>query len=209
MIFSEQFRRWRRTNGHRTMICTRCIHNREIARLAEEQARLRDICSKCHLGESVGGSGRVSLDAIHDGTIARIARVAPNHAPFDPGEIDKPRQEPDAETQTRDTLQTLLACVAELPYEQVTRLVQIVDAFRALNRRQFEIVAHLLNGGTVTGYAEAHGLSRQTASARMKALFKAHPIFRAIGRGKGGGLSKVRNVIKNDKKYQKCESSQK
>lgn len=203
MIFSEQFRRWRRTNGHHAMTCTRCKHNREIARLAEEQARLRGICSQCHLGEGVAGGGRVSLDAIHDGAVARIAKAAPNHTPFDPGEIDEPPREPDAETQTRDTLQTLLACVAALPYEQVTRLVQIADTFRTLNRRQFEIVAHLLNGGTVIGYAEAHGLTKQTASARMKALFKAHPVFQSISRGKCVKVSKVQKMS------QKCKNSQK
>lgn len=209
MIFSEQFRWWRSTNGHHAMTCTRCKHNREIARLAEEQARLRGICSQCHLGEGVAGGGRVSLDAIQDGTVARIVKAAPNHAPFDPGEIDEPPREPDAETQTRDTLQTLLACVAALPYEQVTRLVQVADTFRTLNRRQFEIVAHLLNGGTIIGYAEAHGLTKQTASARVKALCKAHPDFRALVRVKGGCLSPLQKSIKNDKKYQKCENSQK
>lgn len=203
MIFNEQFRRCRRTNGHHAMTCTRCKHNREIARLAEEQARLRGICSQCHLGEGVAGGGRVSLDAIQDGTVARIVRAAPNHAPFDPGEIDEPPREPDAETQTRDTLQTLLACVAALPYEQVSRLVQIADTFRTLNRRQFEIVAHLMNGGTIIGYAEAHGLTKQTASARIKALFKAHPVFQSISRGKCGKVSKVQKIS------QKCKNSQK
>lgn len=205
MIFSEQFRRWRRTNGYHAMTCTRCKHNREIARLAEEQARLRGICSQCHLGEGVAGGGRVSLDTVHDGVIGRMGKVTPNHAPFhtyDPGEIDEP-QEPDAKTQTRDTLQTLLACVAALPYEQLTRLVQIADTFRTLTRRQFEIVAHLLNGGTVTDYAKANGLSKQTASARMKALFKAHPVFLSISRGKCGKVSKVQKMS------QKCKNSQK
>lgn len=185
------------------MTCTRCKHNREIARLTEEQARLRGICSQCHLGEGVAGGGRVSLDAIQDGTVARIVKAAPNHAPFDPGEIDEPPRELDAETQTRDTLQTLLACVAALPYEQVTRLVQIADIFKTLTRRQFEIVAHLLNGGTVTDYAKANGLSKQTASARMKALFKAHPVFQSISRGKCGKVSKVQKIS------QKCKNSQK
>lgn len=193
------------------MTCTRCKHNREIARLAAEQARLRDICSHCHLGENVARSSSISLDAIHDGTIGRVAKVAPNHAPFhtcDPIEINEP-QPLDAEQQTRDTLQTLLACVAALPYEQIARIVQIADVFKILTKRQFEIVAHLLNGGTVTDYARANGLSKQTASARMKALFKAHPVFRAIGRGKGGGLPKVQKNVKNDKNCQKCENSQK
>ena len=193
------------------MTCTRCKHNREIARLAAEQARLRDICSHCHLGENVARSSSISLDAIHDGTIGRVAKVAPNHAPFhtcDPSEIDDP-QPLDAEQQTRDTLQTLLACVAALPYEQVSRLVQIADVFKTLTKRQFEIVAHLLNGGTVIAYAQAHGLTKQTASARMKALFKAHPVFQAIARGKDGRLSKnAKRLSKIQKASQKCENSQ-
>ena len=188
------------------MTCSKCKHSREIARLADfpderERARLRDICSKCTLSEKLPGDGSVSLDNILDGTADRIAKVAPNHKTsytYDPGEIDEP-QEPDAKTQTRDTLQTLLACVAALPYEQLTRLVQIADTFRTLTRRQFEIVAHLLNGGTVTDYAKANGLSKQTASARMKALFKAHPVFQSISRGKCGKVSKVQKYLKNAK----------
>lgn len=169
------------------MTCTKCKHNREIARLAEEQARLREICSKCRLGEDLAGDGSVSLDAIHDGTVDRVAKVAPNHPTsytYDPGEIDEPRREPDAETRANDALTTLLACVAALPYEQVARLFNVAEVFQTLTRPEFEIVAHFLNGGTMIGYAEAHGLTKQTAFARIKALFKARPIFKAIANGR-------------------------
>ena len=119
------------------MTCWKCRHSREIARLTEEQARLRKICSKCRLGEDLAGDGSVSLDTIHDGTIARIANVAPN-APtsytYDPAEIDEPQQEPDAETRTKDALTTLLACVAALPYEQIGRLAQLAEVFQSLTR---------------------------------------------------------------------------
>lgn len=179
------------------MTCTKCKHNREIARLAEEQARLREICSKCRLGEEIAGDGSVSLDAIHDGTVDRVVKVIPNHPTaytFDPGEIDEPRQEPDAETRVEDTLTTLLACVAALPYEQVARLAKVAEVFQTLTRSEFEIIAHLLNGGTMIGYAEAHGLTKQTAFARIKALFKSRPVFKAIAnggltRGKGGRVA--------------------
>ena len=168
------------------MTCTKCRHNREIARLAEEQARLREICSKCRLGEDLAGDGSVSLDVIHDGTVGRIAKVAPNHpasCTCDPGEIDEQRQEPDTEMRANDALTTLLACVAALPYEQVARLAKVADVFKTLTIPEFEIVAHFLNGGTMIGYAEAHGLTKQTAFARIKALFKARPIFKAIANG--------------------------
>lgn len=169
------------------MICTKCQHRQEIDRLLEDQARLREICSQCALGENVAGDGSVSLDAIRDGTAGKILKVAPGYRAydtFDPGEIGEPPKEPDAETRTMDTLQTLLACVAALPYEHIGRLGQIADVFKGLSEREFEIVAHLLNGGTMTGYAKAHGLTRQTAFARINALFKAHPVFKAIANGR-------------------------
>ncbi len=168
------------------MTCAKCRHNREIARLVDEQARLRAICSKCRLGEDIAGDGSVSLDAVHDGTLGRVASVSPECATsctFDPGGIDEPPQGPDEGTRTRDALATLLACVAALPYEQVARLAKVAEVFRGLTRREFGIVAHLLNGGTLVGYAEAHGLTRQTAFARIKALFRARPAFRSIANG--------------------------
>ena len=188
------------------MTCTKCKHNREIARLAEEQARLREICSKCRLGENLAGDGSVSLDMIHDGTVDRVAKVAPNHPTsytYDPGEIDDPRPEPSAETRANDALTTLLACVAALPYEQVARLSKVAEVFQTLTRPEFEIVAHFLNGGTMIGYAEAHGLTKQTAFARIKALFKARPIFKAIANGglthgKGGRVALPRPERQTD-----------
>lgn len=167
---------------------------------------MRKICSKCRLGEKLAGDGSVSLDVIHDGTIDRVAKVVPNHPTsytFDPGEIDEPRQEPNAETRANDALTTLLACVAALPYEQVARLSKIAEVFQNLTRPEFEIVAHLLNGGTMIGYAEAHGLTKQTAFARIKALFKAHPVFKAIAnggltRGKGGRIALPRPERQTD-----------
>ena len=188
------------------MTCTKCRHNREIARLAEEQTRLREICSKCRLGEDLAGDGSVSLDAMHDGTVGRVAKVAPNHhasCTYDPGEIDEQWQDPDTDMRANDALTTLLACVAALPYDQVARLAKVADVFRTLTRQEFEIVAHFLNGGTMIGYAEAHGLTKQTAFARIKALFKARPIFKAIANGgmthgKGGRVAVQRPKYQTD-----------
>ena len=188
------------------MTCAKCRHSREIARLAEEQARLRDICSKCRLGEDIAGHGSVSLDAIHDGTLTRVASVSPERATsntFDPGEIDERLKGAAEETSTKDTLATILACVATLPYEQVARLAKVAEVFRGLTRQEFGIVSHLLNGGTLIGYAEANGLSKQTAFARIKALFKSRPLFRSIAnggltRGKGGRASSQQAVCQGD-----------
>lgn len=167
---------------------------------------MREICSKCRLGEDLAGDGSVSLDAIHDGTVDRVANVAPNHPTsytYDHGESDEPRREPDAETRANDALTTLLACVAALPYEQVARLAKVAALFQNLTRQEFEIVAHFLNGGTMIGYAESHGLTKQTAFARIKALFKAHPIFKAIANGglthgKGGRVAVPRPEYQTD-----------
>ena len=188
------------------MTCSKCRHSREIARLAEEQARLRDICSKCRLGEGVAGDGSVSLDAIHDGTLARVASVSPERATaytFDPGDIDERMHGPDEDTRAKDALATILSCVSSLPYEQVARLSKVAEAFRGLTRQEFGIVAHLLDGGTLIGYAEANGLSKQTAFARIKSLFNARPVFRSIANGglthgKGGRASSQHAVCQGD-----------
>lgn len=171
-----------------------------------EQARLREICSKCRLGEGIAGDDSVSLDSLQDGTAGRVVGVAPNHAPFhtfDPGAIDEPGREADEETRTRDALATLLSCVAALPYGQVARLAAVAEVFRGLTRQEFGIVAHLLNGGTLAGYAEAHGLTRQTAFARIKALFRARPAFRSIANGglthgRGGRKAAPRKTFQPD-----------
>ena len=188
------------------MTCAKCRHSREIARLADEQARLREVCSKCRLGEEIAGDGSVSLDAIHDGTLARVASVSPERSiayTFDPGEIDERLKGPDDGTRTKDALATILACVASMPYEQVARLAKVAEVFRGLTRQEFGIIAHLLNGGTLIGYAEANGLSKQTAFARIKALFKARPVPRSIAnggltKGKGGRAAAQQAVFEGD-----------
>lgn len=188
------------------MTCAKCRHSREIARLAEEQARLREVCSKCRLGEEIAGDGSVSLDAIHDGTLDRVASVSPGRSTsytFDPGEIDERMQGQDEETMTKDALATILACVAAMPYDQVARLAMVAEVFRGLTRQEFGIVSHLLNGGTLIGYAEANGLSKQTAFARIKALFKSRPVFRSIAnggltKGKGGRAAAQQAVCQGD-----------
>ena len=174
------------------MTCSKCRHSREIARLAEEQARLRDICSKCRLGEDLAGDGSVSLDVIHDGTVGRVADVAPNHPTsyntFDPGTIDEPQKEPDAETRARDALHTLLSCLAQIDYKTFTTLFEAIftaksGKVKAFSQEEFGIFAHLLNGGTMIDYAEAHGMTKQTSFARIKTMFNSRPVFRAIANG--------------------------
>ena len=193
------------------MTCTKCKHNREIARLAEEQARLREICSKCRLGEDLAGDGSVSLDAIHDGTVDRVAKVAPNHPTsytYDPGEIDEAQRDPDPETRTKDALTTLLACLAQIDYKTFSTLFEAIftaksGKVKAFSQEEFGIFAHLLNGGTMIDYAEAHGMTKQTSFARIKALFNSRPVFRAIANGglthgKGGRVATPRPEYQTD-----------
>ena len=181
------------------MKCHKCKHNAEIA-------RLRDICSKCELGDKCAVSDSVSLDTIHDGTLDRVVRVAPNHQTaytFDPGTIDEPA---DAETSERDktwdAMTTLLACIAAIPFEDFKRLMEYFFTAKSgkiefLTKTEFQILAHLLNGGTMIEYAEADEETKQTAFARIKSLFNSRPIFRAIAnggltRGKGGRVATPR-----------------
>jgi len=154
---------------------------------------LRAICAKCTLGENAEG-GNLSYDTMQDGTVAKVADVVPNHptfATFDPGEIDETEPEIDEATRTRDTQTTLLACVAALPFDAI---IPIAKVLAALTREEFEIVAHLLNGGTMIAYARNREITKQTAFARIKALFGKYPVFRAIAnggllRGKGGRVA--------------------
>jgi hypothetical protein len=181
------------------MTCGKCKYNREIARLLDSQKRLREICSKCHLGETIAGDNSVSLDNIADGTAGRVVDVVPtartcHTIDHELDRIDEPDEEISAEKKTMDALTTLLACVAAIPYEQLGRLVRVAKVFETLDRTDFEIVSHLLNGGTMISYAQTHGLTKQTAFARIKNLFKAHPIFRTIANGnlthgKGGRVA--------------------
>ena len=186
------------------MTCHNCRHNREIA-------RLREICSKCRLCEEIAGDGSVSLDAIHDGTVGRVAKVDPNHQTsytFNPDEIDEPRHDPDAKTRTQDALHTLLACFSELDYETVSKLFNSIFSVKTgeqkfFSKEEFEIVAHLMGGGTMISYAEAHGLTKQTAHSRIKELFKNRPLFENIAnggllQGKGGRVATPRKVSQMD-----------
>lgn len=193
------------------MTCHNCRHSREIARLAEEQARLREICSKCTLGNKTAGGGGVSLDTIQDGTAARVLPVVPNRPTsytFDPGEIDESRRELDAETRARDALHTLLSCLAQIDYKTFTTLFEAIftaksGKVKAFSPEEFGIFAHLLNGGTMIDYAEAHGMTKQTSFARIKTLFNSRPVFRAIANGglthgKGGRVAVPRPEYQTD-----------
>lgn len=193
------------------MTCHKCRHNREIAQLAEEQARLREICSKCRLGEDISGGGSLSLDTISDGAVGRVAQVVPNAQTsytFDPGEIDEQQPESGDEKRPRDALHTILACLGEIDYETFVKLFEAIFTAKsgkveAISREEFGIFAYMLNGGTMTDYAEAHGLTKQTSFARIKTLFNARPVFRAIASGRltqgtGGRVAVQRPEVQLD-----------
>ena len=176
------------------MTCHKCPHNAEIA-------RLRAICSKCELGDKCAVSGTFSLDAMTDGAIdaprmrAQRAAGLESSTTFDPANIDEP---PSAETQEdrdRDALVALLADIAAVSYERVNDLVRLVRAFEGLDREEVELVQHFLNRGTMTSYARAYGLSKQTAHARCKALFRHKPVFKAIANGLLGKLKGGRKPV--------------
>lgn len=171
------------------MTCHRCQHNAEIA-------RLREICSKCELGDRCAVSGTFSLDAMTDGGIddprmrAKRAAGLRSSATFDPDAIDAPAADDDAsrEEDDRDAFTALLADLSAVRYERVHDLATLVRAFEGLDRMEFELVQHFLNGGTMASYARANGLSKQTAHARCKALFRRRPVFRSIANGLLGKL---------------------
>lgn len=172
------------------MTCHRCPHNAEIA-------RLREICSKCELGDGCAVSGTFSLDAMTDGAIddprmrARRAAGLRSSASFDPDGLDADdADDADAlrEEADRDAFTALLADLSAVRYERVHDLITLVRAFAGLDRREFGLVRHFLNGGTMASYARAYGLSKQTAHARCKALFRRRPVFRSIANGLLGKL---------------------
>ncbi len=175
------------------MTCHRCQHNAEIT-------RLRAICSKCELGDKCAVSGTFSFDAMTDGAIddprmrAKRAAGLQSSADFDPCAIDEPAAGASREDLDRDAFTALLADLSAVRYERVHDLITLVNAFTGLDRREFELVQHFLNRGTMASYARAYGLSKQTAHARCKALFRHKPVFKAIANGllgklKGGRVS--------------------
>ncbi len=169
------------------MTCHRCQHNAEIE-------RLRAICSKCELGDKCAVSGTFSLDAMTDGWIddprmrAKRAAGLRSSADFDPCAIDEPAAGASRDDMDRDAFTALLADLSAVRYERVHDLATLVRAFEGLDRMEFGLVRHFLNGGTMSSYARANGLSKQTAHARCKALFRRRPVFRSIANGLLGKL---------------------
>ena len=169
------------------MTCHKCPHDREIS-------RLRAICSKCQLGDKCAVSGTFSLDAMTDGAIddprmrAQRAAVLQAHATFNPDDLDEAQTpETDAE-RAHDAFISILADLSQVPYERLYDLLRLVRSFDGLDRKEFALVQHFLNGGTMASYARAENLSKQTAFARCKALFRHKPIFQAIANGLLGKL---------------------
>ena len=175
------------------MTCHKCPHNAEIE-------RLRAICSKCELGDKCAVSGTFSLDNMTDGAVddprmrARRAAGLKSSATFNPDAIDEPAE--GSADDERDTFITLLADLSAVKYERVSELITLVRAFEGLDRKEFMLVQHFLNRGTMASYARAFGLSKQTAHARCKALFRHKPVFRAISNGLLGKLKGGRKSVK-------------
>ena len=147
--------------------------------------RLRRNCRDCRRCGAVAGNGQVSLDAIHDGTTAQVLDVAPGvqtSYTFDPcdGIEPQPDENNQGEQTIQETLQTFVSCIARLPYDEAWRVAAVADTFRGMSRIEFEIAVHLIRGGDLVSYTRANGLTRQTAHARFKTFFRAHPIFRSI-----------------------------
>jgi len=169
------------------MTCHKCPHNAEID-------RLRAICSKCQLGDKCAVSGTYSLDNMTEGAIddprmkAKRAAGLESATTFDPAEMDEPPAAESPEERDRDAFVMLLADISAVSYERVGDLVRLVRAFEGLDRKEVELVQHFLNRGTMASYARAFGLSKQTAWARCKALFRHKPVFQSIANGLLGKL---------------------
>ncbi len=169
------------------MTCHRCPNSKEIA-------RLREACMKCELGDASAVSGTFSLDAMTDGAIddprmrAQRAAGLQSQSTFNPDEIDEPPTPETPEQRARDAFVSLLAHLSQVPYEHLCDLISLVRQFDGLDRREFALVQHFLNGGTMASYARAENLSKQTAFARCKALFRHKPLFRSIANGLLGKL---------------------
>lgn len=140
-----------------------------------EQSRLREICSKCRLGEEIAGDGSISLDNIHDGTVGRVAKVAPEHATsctFDPDEIDEQRHGLDEETRTNDALATLLSCVAyAASAEEVRRYTKA--AKHDLRDRELRRASYPGDHGHVKIGGHAYTLYRTTPPLLLRDEFAA------------------------------------
>lgn len=168
------------------MTCHNCQHNAEIE-------RLREICTSCALGDKCATSGTFSLDAMTEGAIdtpgmrARRAAGVADRSAFDPSSIDGVEGPTEAELE-RDALVRLLADLAAIPYGKLDHVIKLVRAFEGVGEVDFGLVQHFLNGGTMTTYAREFGLSKQTAWARCKALFRRHPVFKEVSNGLLGKL---------------------
>ena len=155
------------------MTCHRCPHNTEIA-------RLREICSKCRLGEGLAGDRSISLDAILDSTESRILDVAPNVETvytFDPGEIDEPKREK-------------VNCATRFSEETEEALKRLLYSFAALSPEVLKILHGLLNGLTLAEIARREGISKQLMQYRYKKALKIAPWLAVLrgGRDTGGKL---------------------
>ena len=146
------------------MTCTKCKHDAEIA-------RLREICTKCRLGEYVAGDGSVSLDAIIDGTEERFLDVAPGVSTvstFDPADaIDGERP-----------------AASALPFSEETEeaLLRLVHEFAQLPPVIAHVLHALLNRRTLRSVAREMGWSLQRLHHRVKVAVASFPTFAVVYR---------------------------
>ena len=146
------------------MTCARCKHDAEIA-------RLREICSKCRLGEDLAGDGGVSLDAVIDGTWDAFLPLAPGVSmarTFDPA----------------DTLDGERPAASDLPFSGETHeaLLRLVHEFAQLPPVVAQVFHAILNGRTVKDVADEMGWSKQRLHERVKSAVARFPSFAAVYR---------------------------
>ena len=146
------------------MTCHHCKHNAEIA-------RLRDVCSKCRLGEELAGDGSFSLDAVTDGTADSFLPLAPGVSlaqSFDPADtLDGERPAAPASSfseEARDAVLRLVHEFAQLP-------PVVAQVFHAL-----------LNRRTVKDVADEIGYSKQHLHYYVKKAVARFPAFAAVYR---------------------------
>ena len=151
------------------MVCTRCAHNQEIA-------RLREICTKCRLSEDGRSGGTVSLDNVNEKTDDLFLQVAPEfslHVKFNPDEIDEKPLDIDA------------------PEMEAAR--RLIYALTSLSPIQALLLLHIAQGGDFVSFGAAVNdacekakaykggkMSKQAAFNMYCSICSRFPIFKTL-----------------------------
>ena len=156
------------------MTCHFCKHNKEIARLVEEQSRLRSICAKCSTKchDSDGRvSDSISLDAVIEGTEDAFLDILPG---FSMVTHDDPADKIDGEVPAQ----------SPLPFSQETTdaLLRLVHEFAVLPPVVAAVFHALLNRRTVTDVSKMFGWSKQRVHNHVKNALHRFPMFAAVYR---------------------------